>query len=179
MEGTVTFVSGGARSGKSAFAESRAKVKSSTGKLIYVATAEVVDEEMEDRIIRHRKDRGIEWRTMEAPVHIAGDLMNVEEGSAVLIDCVTIWVSHLMYDEKEDLGMILEKVKELLRIGREKRLQLIFVSNDVNEGTPVQEPSVMEYIRTLQDVHQLLAAKADEAFQVISGIPLSWKEGIG
>src|ERR1051325_2534265 len=95
MKGRIVLVTGGARSGKSRYAEERAHATG--GRLLYIATAEARDEEMARRIAAHRARRGIAWTTVEAPVEIARALTeNRGRFDVALVDCVTLWLSNLL-----------------------------------------------------------------------------------
>ncbi|WP_333816619.1 bifunctional adenosylcobinamide kinase/adenosylcobinamide-phosphate guanylyltransferase, partial [Tabrizicola sp.] len=93
----LTLVVGGARSGKSAFAERL--ITASARPRRYIATAEAWDDEMRDRIARHLRDRGADWATVEAPLALAAALADARPGEAVLVDCATLWLTnHLLAD---------------------------------------------------------------------------------
>ena len=94
------LVLGGARSGKSRYAQARAETL--PGELVFVATAQALDDDMADRIARHRADRDARWRTVEAPIEIA-EVIDAEAGKdrVVLVDCLTLWASNLMFAERD------------------------------------------------------------------------------
>ena len=100
----LTVITGGARSGKSALAQKIGEAW--RGQVCFVATATAGDEDMAERIARHRRERPASWTTMESPVEVASDIRGVPEGSLVIIDCVTMWVSNLLLD-----GFEVEKVE--------------------------------------------------------------------
>ena len=98
MNSHSTLVLGGARSGKSVYAE---KLVENSGKpMVYIATGEAGDEEMSDRIAHHQQRRGDDWQTIEAPLDVCGALAGVSAQSVVLLDCVTLWISNLMAAEQ-------------------------------------------------------------------------------
>jgi adenosylcobinamide kinase / adenosylcobinamide-phosphate guanylyltransferase len=174
----VTFISGGARSGKSSFAEKYAlqfihglNEKS----LLYLATAERTDLEMEQRIARHIRERESIWHTIEAPLHITNVLQNVNGQEVILLDCLTIWLNNMMYKEKADLPLMMSEVSNWFRLSEKNQLELIIVSNDVNEGIPSDSLFVHQYIYNLEKVHNLITSKADSVYQVVAGIPIKWK----
>jgi adenosylcobinamide kinase / adenosylcobinamide-phosphate guanylyltransferase len=192
----IIFISGGARSGKSALAEQLAydlqKRASGSGSppapldparhvpaLHYVATAKRSDQEMRDRIYLHQKRRGDGWITHEAPHHPEQVLFSGlhHAGDIYVLDCVTIWISQLMYDIDWDRCQIEDKVRSTAEVFRRQKAQAIIVSNDVNEGIPPAAEEVAHYIAVLESAHRLLCAEADEVWQVKAGLPIVWKAG--
>jgi adenosylcobinamide kinase / adenosylcobinamide-phosphate guanylyltransferase len=174
----ITFISGGARSGKSSYAERIALLEYMEDEkvgLYYVATGVRTDPEMEERIFLHRHERGSAWHTLEAPVLIMEALKQVEDESVVLLDCLTIWVNNMMYGQGVNSMKILEEAKQWLSLARQKHVHLYVVSNDVNEGIPLNNEEVTRYIFTLEKLHRLLISEANEVYQVVAGIPLKWK----
>ncbi|WP_028782110.1 bifunctional adenosylcobinamide kinase/adenosylcobinamide-phosphate guanylyltransferase [Thalassobacillus devorans] len=176
----ITFISGGARSGKSSFAEKLAQDnyhRQKGGNLYYIATSLPSDEEMEDRIARHRNDRGEEWQTIEAPIHIKDGLLDLQKESTVLIDCLTVWLGNRLYIDKADWEDISQEVGGWLQAARARQLNLYLVSNDINEGMPARTRSVASYIYMLEKLHQLIISSSKEIYQVIAGLPVKWKGG--
>lgn len=180
----IIFISGGARSGKSKYAEELAQEIHSqqqlhqyslSPNLYYLATAEALDQEMSNRIKRHIEQRDSRWKTIEEPYDIAQVLRSCHEGDVVLIDCVTIWLNNVMFGLKEPLEQIQERVDRWVKIARDKKLAVLLVSNDVNEGMPTADDMVQQYIKYLGRIHQQLVSEADQAIQVIAGIPFNWK----
>lgn len=94
----ITLVLGGARSGKSAFAQKQAEAlaKQSGGRLIYIATAHALDCEMAERIARHQADRGTVWHTIEVPLNLAAAIDQQRDNGIVLVDCLTLWLTNVM-----------------------------------------------------------------------------------
>ncbi|MGM7722379.1 bifunctional adenosylcobinamide kinase/adenosylcobinamide-phosphate guanylyltransferase [Metabacillus sp. Hm71] len=178
----LTFISGGARSGKSSFAETYAIHQFNKGiktgkkeKLLYIATAERTDLEMERRIERHREERDSVWHTIEAPLDITNVLQNINEQNVILLDCLTIWVNNIMYKANADLFLILQEVSKWIHLSEQKKLEVIIVSNDVNEGMPSDNLFIHQYIYNLEKVHQLITSNAKSVYQVVAGIPIKWK----
>jgi adenosylcobinamide kinase / adenosylcobinamide-phosphate guanylyltransferase len=174
----ITFISGGARSGKSHFAEQYAlqfnknQQLNDNQKFIYIATAERTDCEMEERINRHIKERESIWKTTEEPIHITDILENLKNQEVILLDCLTVWLSNMMYKENAGLPQIMDEIAKLLR---QQNHHLIIVSNDVNEELPNENWFVQQYIYFLEEVHRQITSKADSIFQVVAGIPIKWK----
>ncbi|MCH6264448.1 bifunctional adenosylcobinamide kinase/adenosylcobinamide-phosphate guanylyltransferase [Neobacillus citreus] len=178
----ILFISGGARSGKSHLAEQTAlsffhkmKEENQRGSLYYIATAKKSDDEMEERIRFHKQDRGKEWQTVEESFHLEPILSQFKNGDVILIDCLTIWLSNVMFELEHRMEMIENSVNRWLCLAREKQFHLIIVSNDVNEGIPSTDEAVQRYMYTLQRLHQTIVQQSDIAAQVQAGIPMYWK----
>lgn len=174
----IAFVSGGARSGKSTFAERLAREwhKARGGQRYYLATARASDDEMAARIARHRRERGDGWLVLEAPLAIDEALARVEPGSTVLLDCLTLWASQLLYGSglAEVAGE--RQLAELLALARGRSIALVVVSNDINEDLPPRDPEVWRYLAFLQRLHRQLAREADRVVEVVAGLPIDWKD---
>jgi adenosylcobinamide kinase / adenosylcobinamide-phosphate guanylyltransferase len=178
----IIFISGGARSGKSQFAEQTAlsyfdqmKKENHSVSLRYIATAKKSDDEMVERIRIHQHDRGETWHTIEESIHLEPILSNFKKGDVILLDCMTIWVSNVMFELGLRLEEMGERVNRWLSIAREKQFHLLIVSNDVNEGIPHSDDVVQSYMYTLQRLHYNIVQQSDIAVQVQAGIPLYWK----
>jgi adenosylcobinamide kinase/adenosylcobinamide-phosphate guanylyltransferase len=172
------FITGGARSGKSAFAEKRAEeFKSPFG---YLATAQPLDPEMAERVSLHRERRGGLWRTVEEPLLLKQALEENDGTVGVqLVDCVTLWVTNLLFHYGEDAPDTEERIMEDVRslAGRLLTLEtpVILVSNEVGMGI-VPENRLARHFRDIAGrANQALAAAADEVWLVASGIPLKLK----
>lgn len=176
------FISGGARSGKSSFAEKKAlsvfselKPLNQNVQLRYIATAKRSDNEMKQRIRFHEQQRSNDWQTIEAPYEISKVLRNASNGDVILMDCLTIWLSNMIFDLHYTSERLLEAVNEWFEIAKNKQLHLIIVSNDLNEGFPHFDEFVNDYIHDLETLHQNIVKKAEYAIQVIAGLPTYWK----
>jgi adenosylcobinamide kinase/adenosylcobinamide-phosphate guanylyltransferase len=172
------FITGGARSGKSRFAE---KIALGFGtQLGYLATARPLDGEMSDRIARHQQRRGAGWRTIEEPLQLGRALAD-NDGlhQAILIDCLTLWLTNLLLlDEEpgyEAEERIMDEVQKLTETLTGMTTPVIIVSNEVGMGI-VPEHRLGRIFRDIAgQANQILAATADEAWLVASGIPLRLK----
>ncbi|MDP3195589.1 bifunctional adenosylcobinamide kinase/adenosylcobinamide-phosphate guanylyltransferase [Tabrizicola sp.] len=165
----LTLVIGGARSGKSAFAE---RLITATGRpRRYIATAEAWDDEMRDRIARHRQDRGPVWTTVEAPLDLPAALAQARSDEAVLVDCATLWLTnHLLADH--DLSA---EVRNFLVGLAACTAPVVIVSNETGWGI-VPENALARRFRDEQGrLNQRLAAEADLVVTVIAGLPLVLK----
>ena len=172
------FITGGARSGKSGFAENRARQFGAP--LGYLATAQALDSEMDERVRRHRERRGVEWHTIEEPLHLSEALVRCDgQYQAVLVDCLTLWITNLLFKYEHTVESIEEQIHGDLQ-GLKNTLQgmvtpVILVSNEVGMGI-VPENALARLFRDVAgSANQTLAAAADEVHVVISGIPLKLK----
>ncbi|MDH4162519.1 MAG: bifunctional adenosylcobinamide kinase/adenosylcobinamide-phosphate guanylyltransferase [Nitrospirota bacterium] len=169
----LIFITGGARSGKSAFAEKLAG--EITGKRAYLATAQALDAEMVERIEHHRKRRGGAWDTFEEPLAIA-ELVGKLAGrySVVLLDCLTLWLSNVMARRSKD-DEVRESIDELAAALRSHDGTLLVVSNEVGLGI-VPDNALVRRFRDLAGImNQRVAAAADEAYFVAAGLPVKIK----
>lgn len=167
----IIFVLGGARSGKSRFAEERTRAFA-TAEHVYVATAECRDAEMESRIAIHRSRRGSEWRTIEAPYRLAETLAAEACGDrAVLVDCLTLWLTnHLLAEadlETESDGL----VSALMAA----RGPIVLVSNEVGLSIVPENALARRFRDEAGRLNQKIAAIASEAWFVAAGLPLRLK----
>lgn len=164
----LSFVTGGARSGKSGFAERLAQC--GDGPHSYIATAQAWDDEMHGRIARHRADRGTGWHTVEAPLDLAGALASVTTGT-VLVDCLTLWVSnHILANHDAEA-----ETAALLAALAAAQVPVVVVSNEVGSGI-VPDNALARAFRDAQGrLNQRVAAQADLAVVVIAGLPLVLK----
>ena len=172
------FITGGARSGKSSFAEKKT-LRFGTP-LGYLATAQTLDSEMDERVRHHRERRGSEWHTIEEPLDLTGALGRCDgQYKAILVDCLTLWLSNLLFkyeNTEEDVeGRINEEVELLKNTLQQMVTPVILVSNEVGQGI-VPENALARMFRDIAGrTNQTLAAAADEVHVVISGIPLQLK----
>ena len=174
----IIFVTGGARSGKSSFAEKRARELGAP--LCYLATAQTLDGEMVERVKRHRQRRGGEWSTIEESIHLPQALARCDgQYQAILVDCLTLWLSNLLFKYEDAAEEIEERIHEDLQ-RLKSTLQgmvtpVVLVSNEVGMGI-VPDNTLARLFRDIAGTaNQTLAAAADEVHVVISGIPLRLK----
>lgn len=175
---SITLILGGARSGKSRFAQELAAKQGR--KVLFVATGEPLDEEMRARIDTHKKSRPAGWRTLEAPTNIARALRSkIGDADVVIIDCITLLVSNLMGDENTDVGTWEKKVsaeiKSLIALLKNSKANFIIVSNEVGLGLVPTTPIGRAYRDILGIANQMLARNADEVYLMVAGIPLALK----
>ena len=179
--GKIILVTGGARSGKSSFAEKLA-LKLGGGQAAYIATAQIFDDEMAYRIKAHRQRRGDNWTTFEAPFAAEEMISAVaEDFSAILFDCVTIYVSNFLCasdldDEEELYNNLRGLIQKLIDAALSSNATIIFVSNEVGNGI-VPENKLARRFRDLAGLaNQMLAAQADKVFLTVAGIAIDIKK---
>jgi adenosylcobinamide kinase/adenosylcobinamide-phosphate guanylyltransferase len=164
------LVLGGARSGKSLYAEGL--VTGAPPPWIYVATAEALDGEMAERIAAHRARRDRRWQTIEAPLELPAALADAPCGASVLIDCVTLWLSNLLLTGAD----MEEETKRLDATLARSRTTTVIVANEVGFGI-VPDNALARRFRDLQGrLNQRLAARADRVILMVAGLPLLVKE---
>jgi len=165
----IVVFTGGARSGKSTRAEQYA---ARLGKpVIYVATAEAGDGEMQERIALHRERRSQAWHTLEAPVEVGAALREVGPGTVVLLDCLTLLISNvLLAHESAPQPAVDREIETLLSAACERDLLLIVVTNEVGMGLVPEYPLGRLYRDLLGRAAQHMAAAADEVYLVVAGI---------
>ena len=180
MPAQLTLILGGARSGKSDYAE---KLAAQMGeRVLYIATAEARDEEMVARIEIHRQTRPARWQTLEAPRNVGAALASItEQPDALLFDCMTLLVSNLVLDMEADPPEAVEaavqtEVKALLSAGQQLDVPLIIVSNEVGLGLVPPYPLGRVYRDVLGRVNQTLAALADRVLFMVAGLPMTVKD---
>ena len=163
---SLTLVLGGARSGKSRYAE--AITMASPSPWIYVATAEPFDDEMRARIAEHKSRRDENWETVDAPTDLAGAIEDAPEDCTVLVDCLTLWLNNLMF-RKINVEMAIENLEAALA---KREAPTVLVSNEVGFGI-VPDNAEARRFRDLQGrLNQRIAAIAGRVVLVVAGIPV-------
>jgi len=169
----TVFITGGARSGKSSFALREAAAAGN--RKVFLATAESLDEEMADRIARHREERGGDWDTIEEPLQIEQILRDVRvKYDAVVVDCLTLWVSNLM-QRNHNVAEKTDKLVDTLRDRNGQAGTVILVSNEVGMGIVPDNELARQFRDNAGMVNQKIAQAADEVYIVASGIPVRIK----
>lgn len=190
--GKITLILGGARSGKSSFAEMRAKELGGDS-VLYVATSETKDEEMVKRVKKHRSQRPSAWETVEAPRNVAQAIhQGRRDEKVILLDCMTFLVAnHLMdaaapeddpfdspsadpFDEQIEADLVAE-VEALIAYVQETDLEILVVSNEVGLGVVPPYELGRAYRDILGRANQILARQADEVQLLVAGIPVKVK----
>ncbi|MBA4409303.1 MAG: bifunctional adenosylcobinamide kinase/adenosylcobinamide-phosphate guanylyltransferase [Bacteroidota bacterium] len=166
----ITFITGGARSGKSSFAQKMAETASANP--VYLATARIWDDDFHLRIERHQKDRGPHWINIEQEKEIS--VCDVE-GKTVLLDCITLWLTNIFFDNQFDMERSLEEAKAEWNRFVQKEMNLIVVSNELGMGIHPVEESARKFADLQGWMNQYIAQQASEVFLMISGIPVKIK----
>ncbi|MFC3323900.1 bifunctional adenosylcobinamide kinase/adenosylcobinamide-phosphate guanylyltransferase [Mesorhizobium cantuariense] len=165
----LTFLIGGARSGKSAHAETLATALPPPW--IYIATAQAYDDEMHERIALHRSRRGEGWTTIDAPLDLAGTLAALPDDQPVLVDCLTLWLTNHMLAE-HDLGLECRRLAEVLS---RPRGPWFVVSNEVGQGIVPDNALARRFRDAAGRLNQQVAAVADTVLLMVAGLPLKVK----
>lgn len=167
---SLTFLTGGARSGKSALAVRRAAASGLP--VVFVATGQARDEEMADRITRHRAERPEGWETVEAPVELVDAVRELPTDRCVIIDCLSLWVSNLM-EHGDDEATTVARAEALGRWGAAYPGSVIVVTNEVGLGIVPMHPVSRDYRDRLGRVNAILSRHAHHAQLVVAGRTLT------
>lgn len=192
-----TLITGGARSGKSRFAEFLAAQPHEP--VTYIATAQVWDEEMAHRVKKHQEQRPSTWKLIEEPLNIRETLLQLKEDKGIiLLDCVTLWLSNLLLAgqgahpslsneesplaSQTDRGLyeriepeIIANVQNVARLAKSINPYVIFVTNEVGQGIVPENPLARAYRDLAGRCNQILARSADEVYMVVAGYPMEIK----
>jgi len=171
---------GGARSGKS---KKATEIAEEYDEVVYLATGVPTDEEMENRIARHKEDRPPDWRTVEEPVEVGNVLSGLESDSfsgAVILDCLGFWLSNTMREVEPDNTAELEdfvqlKVTEELGRASEAGFELIVVSNEVGMGVIPESPAGRRFRDALGRANQVVGSMATRVYLMVAGFQLQLK----
>lgn len=169
MSGKIIYITGGARSGKSRFAQDLAEKLSCHP--IYLATAQSFDDEMSDRIRRHQADRDSRWRTHEEPLNLVSALATYNRDDVILVDCLTLWLSNILLVQSD----VVTETNNLISYLTTQQATLIFVSNEVGMGIVPDNVLARKFRDTAGQLNQAVAEKSDAAYLLVSGLPLRLK----
>ncbi|KPP88155.1 MAG: adenosylcobinamide kinase / adenosylcobinamide-phosphate guanylyltransferase [Rhodobacteraceae bacterium HLUCCO07] len=169
MSAQLTLVLGGIASGKSAFAEGL--VRQSGKPMIYLATAQPFDDEMTQKIARHRKARGPGWHTIEEPLALAQNLREIAPGQCVLLDCATLWLSNHLLAESD----IEAETHALLAAFADCSSDLVVVSNEVGLAGVPENALARQFANAQGRLNKSIAARASRVILVTAGLPLTLK----
>lgn len=165
----LTLILGGARSGKSSYAE--ALLTALPAPWAYVATAEAFDDEMRDRIRHHQARRGAGWVQYETPLDIAAALSGDAAGQPCLVDCLTLWLSNLMHAERD----IVRETEALIGALSKRSAPCIMVSNEVGLGIVPDNTLARQFRDEAGRLNQRIAGVADCVVFVAAGLPMTLK----
>ena len=177
----ITLVLGGARSGKSQYAQTLA---SRAADVVFVATAQPIDDEMRAKIARHRQERPAEWKTVEAPIELEAAVReHGRRSSFLLIDCLTTFTANLMLanDAKADgvkKDAIFACIDRLCNALRESSASVAIVSNEVGEGVVPPTEMGRQFRDLLGEINQRVARQADNVILMVAGYPLAVKGAV-
>lgn len=179
------LITGGARSGKSAFAERWCMKHASSA--VYIATAQIYDEEMRERVALHRQQRseaGYTWNTLEEPLRLV-ELLDELAGSrqnppAVLVDCLTLWLSNVLLSagegsDKDSTAVVEREIERLVEAAKRYTGQLVLVTNEVGSGIVPEYPLGRQYRDLAGRLNRKMAEISGQVFLVTAGIPVELK----
>lgn len=168
---TPHLVLGGAKSGKSLFAEKT--ITSFPPPYVYVATAQVLDQEMAERVRLHQARRQGHWTTIESPYDLVGNLQQLQgKGASVLVDCLTLWLSNLLLREPAGVDPLIERLVDFMKTAD---YPLVLVANEVGGGIVPDNPLARAFRDLAGSTNQLLAAACPAVTLVVAGLPLPLK----
>lgn len=163
------LITGGARSGKSALAERL--VKRLGDRPVYIATAQVFDDEMADRVATHQNRRGNEWTTVHAPFDLVSALIDSDAGQPRLVDCLTLWLTNLMLSDAD----FTQKTSDLIHAIQEQTSPVVFVTNEVGSGIVPDNKLARDFRDAAGALNQQIAEHCDEVYLAVSGQALKVK----
>ena len=166
----IILITGGARSGKSSYAEKMAL--SLTANPVYLATARVWDEEFRERVNRHQERRGPEWTNIEEEKELSRHDLS---GRIVLIDCITMWCNNFFFDLNDDVDATLSAMKEEFLKFTNQDATFIFVTNEIGMGGTSTNDIQRRFTDLQGWMNQFVASQADEVILMVSGIPVKIK----
>lgn len=176
---TVILVTGGARSGKSSWAQKRAEDSPFTAKRQFIATAVPLDDEMSKRIRKHQQDRDCSWTTVDAPYDLEMAIQTIGNDFVVCIDCLTVWLGNIWYQnngDEEQLKMRCTTLTAALHKWKTTaRGEMIIVTNEVGWGIVPESPEVRVFRDIAGFLNKSIADIADELFLAVCGVPLRIK----
>ncbi|MCT7377661.1 bifunctional adenosylcobinamide kinase/adenosylcobinamide-phosphate guanylyltransferase [Chelativorans salis] len=165
----LTFVLGGARSGKSRHGE--ALIEAHPAPWSYIATAQAFDEEMRARITEHRARRDERWTVLEAPLELGEALSAIDEGRPVLVDCLTLWLTNVMLAGHD----VEAKCQQLAEVLKRPRGPWVLVSNEVGFGIVPDNTMARQFRDAAGKLNQMVAAEADSVVFMVAGLPMKVK----
>jgi adenosylcobinamide kinase/adenosylcobinamide-phosphate guanylyltransferase len=169
----VTLITGGARSGKSRLALELAEAYENK---TFVATAQVCDDEMAERIRRHQEDRDNSFLTVEEPLHLARALREIPPGQqVVVVDCLTVWLGNVMHRHGFEQSRYREVDEFLDTLVQDRSFAVVLVANELGMGLVPDNALGRRFRDVAGELNQAVARLADRMFFVVSGLPLSLK----
>ena len=169
----IKLITGGARSGKSSYAEEMALKLSEHP--VYLATARIWDEEFRQRVLKHQERRGPEWTNIEEDKYLS---RHDVEGRVVLIDCVTLWCTNFFFDHQSSVKEALEEAKQEFDRFTSQDATFIFVTNEIGMGGTSENQIQRKFTDMQGWMNQYIASKADEVTLMVCGIPVRVKSQV-
>lgn len=166
----IILITGGARSGKSSYAEKTALRLSPHP--VYMATARIWDEEFRQRVLRHQRDRGKEWENIEEEKELSKHQLPER---TILVDCVTLWCTNYLFDSNDSIDQLLETIKTEFDKFTNQDATFIFVSNEIGLGGTSPNDIQRKFTDLVGWVNQYIASRSDEVYFMVSGIPMKIK----
>ncbi|MCH7339902.1 bifunctional adenosylcobinamide kinase/adenosylcobinamide-phosphate guanylyltransferase [Acinetobacter higginsii] len=169
----LQLILGGARSGKSRLAEQTAK---ETGlSVIYIATAQALDAEMQQRIAHHQQQRPAHWQVLEEPIYLADRLLQCDQANQlILVDCLTLWLSNLLL--AEDTALQQQQMQKLFEVLPQLQSQIILVSNETGLGVVPMGEISRRFVDEAGRLHQTLGQLANKVMFCVAGFPMILKD---
>ncbi len=169
----LQLILGGARSGKSRLAEQIAK--DSGLSVVYIATAQVLDDEMQQRIEHHRQQRPEDWQVCEEPIYLADRLLQCDQpNQLILVDCLTLWLTNLLL--AEDTTLQQQQTEKLLAVLAQLQAQVILVSNETGLGVVPMGEISRRFVDEAGRLHQALGQLAHKVTFCVAGFPMILKD---
>lgn len=166
----ITYITGGERSGKSGYAQKLALEK--TQSPVYLATAKILDNDFEERVRRHQSDRDSRWQTIEEPINLSSRDLS---GQVVLLDCITLWLTNIYYKNNTNYEEAFEQAKKEWDKFIDCEIELIVISNELGMGVHAESREIRKFVELQGWMNQYIAASCDEAWLIVSGIPVKIK----
>jgi adenosylcobinamide kinase/adenosylcobinamide-phosphate guanylyltransferase len=166
----IQLITGGARSGKSSYAQQLAL--SLAEDPVYVATAKIWDEDFGARVQRHQQDRGPEWTNFEEQLYVS--LLPLE-GRVVVIDCVTLWLTNFFMQHKQDVETALYSIQQEINALNTKNATIIIVTNEIGMGVHADTDTGRKFTDLQGWANQYIARRAQKVVLMVSGIPVTIK----
>lgn len=170
MNRHITYITGGERSGKSSFAQDRAL--SLSDKPVYLATAVIKDSDFAQRVEKHKSDRDNRWQTIEEPMYISNQVLN---NRVIVLDCITLWLTNIFYKQDKNIEYSLEFAKAEFNNFVNQSFNLFVVSNELGMGVHGATKEIRDFTQLQGWMNQYIAAIADDAFLLVSGLPVKIK----
>ena len=167
---TITLITGGARSGKSSFAQRLAEERSENS--VYLATARIWDDDFANRIKRHQADRDERWQTVEEEKELSKHDFS---GKTVVLDCITLWLTNFFHDNNYQLEETLDAAKNEWTKFVAQDMDLIVVSNELGMGIHPENETARKFADMQGWMNQFIARQADTVYLMVSGIPVKIK----